>query len=115
MMALAPALAAVTDTVRTTVASTKVSSAAFNRATRSITSTCLVMGVSFIRFTSPACGEVDALARARRVGEISPLGQSVLRRHPHPDPPRTRERECISVAATYATWFHLITLHSLAR
>jgi hypothetical protein len=37
--ALAPALAAVTETVRTTVARTKASSAAFSRLTRSITST----------------------------------------------------------------------------
>src|SRR6202167_37952 len=40
IMAFAPALAAVTDTVRTTVASTKACSAAFICATRSITSTC---------------------------------------------------------------------------
>src|SRR5262245_56688860 len=40
MIAFAPALAAVTDTVRTTVASTKACSAAFISATRSITSTC---------------------------------------------------------------------------
>src|SRR5712664_4598937 len=46
MIALAPAFAAVTETVRTTVARTKVSSAAFSRATRSITSTCAVIGVS---------------------------------------------------------------------
>src|SRR4051812_46642969 len=39
MIALAPALAAVTDTVRTTVARTNVSSAALSRATSSITST----------------------------------------------------------------------------
>src|SRR5258705_13302498 len=89
MIALAPALAAVTDTVLTTVARTNVSSAALSRATRSITSTCLVMGVAPSAFASPLplAGEVDALARARRVGEISPLGQPVLRRHPHPDPP----------------------------
>src|ERR1700686_828907 len=89
MIALAPALAAVTDTVLTTVARTNVSSAALSRATRSITSTCLVTGVAPSAFASPLplAGEVDALARARRVGEISPLGQPVLRRHPHPDPP----------------------------
>src|SRR5579864_985822 len=40
MMAFAPALAAVTDTVRTTVASTKACSVAFICATRFITSTC---------------------------------------------------------------------------
>ena len=43
MTALAPALAAVTETVRTTVASTKGSSAAFSRDTRSSTSTWAVM------------------------------------------------------------------------
>ena len=44
MIALAPAFAAVTDTVRTTVASTNACSAAFICATRSITSTCAVIG-----------------------------------------------------------------------
>jgi hypothetical protein len=39
MIALAPAFAAVTDTVRTTVASTNACSADFICATRSITST----------------------------------------------------------------------------
>src|SRR4029077_11706610 len=46
MIALAPAFAAVTDTVRTTVASTKVCSADFICATNSITSTCAVIGGS---------------------------------------------------------------------
>ena len=44
MIALAPAFAAVTDTVRTTVASTNACSADFICATRSITSTCAVIG-----------------------------------------------------------------------
>src|SRR5258708_36976993 len=89
MIALAPALAAVTDTVLTTVARTNVSSAALSRATRSITSTCLVMGVAPSAFASPLplAGEVDALARARRVGGISPPGQPVLRGGPPPAPP----------------------------
>ena len=46
MIAFAPAFAAVTDTVRTTVASTNACSAAFICATRSITSTWAVIGVS---------------------------------------------------------------------
>src|SRR3979411_2839473 len=44
MIALAPAFAAVTDTVRTTVASTNGCSADFICATRSITSTCALIG-----------------------------------------------------------------------
>ncbi len=43
MIALAPAFAAVTDTVRTTVASTNGCSADFICATRSITSTCALI------------------------------------------------------------------------
>src|SRR5262245_18054460 len=46
MIAFAPAFAAVTDTVRTSVASTKLSSAAFICATRSSTSSTAVMGAS---------------------------------------------------------------------
>ncbi len=34
-----------------------------------------------------------ALDRARRVGEVYPFGRCVLRKHPHPSPPRKRERE----------------------
>src|SRR6267378_757225 len=45
MIAFAPAFAAVTDTVRTTVARTNASSAALSWVTRSITSTCLVIGL----------------------------------------------------------------------
>ena len=35
----------------------------------------------------PLAGEVDALARARRVGKVYPLGKCVVWRDPHPSPP----------------------------
>src|SRR4029077_12279041 len=90
MIALAPAFAAVTDTVRTTVASTKASSAALSRATRSITSTCLVMGgaPSAVSLHLSRLRGRSTRATARGGwGEVYPLGQRVLRRHPHPGPP----------------------------
>jgi len=38
-------------------------------------------------------------ARARRVGEVYPLHQRILRKHPHPNLPRKRERERTFVVA----------------
>jgi hypothetical protein len=42
-----------------------------------------------------------ALERARRVGEVHPLDQRALWKHPHPNPPpQVRQRERTSVATT---------------
>src|ERR1700687_1478962 len=56
----------------------------------------------------PLAGEVAALVRARRVGEISPrILAPVMWRHPHPNPPPQ--------AQGYRIWNFRCSIHCLAQ
>jgi len=68
--------------------------------------TCM-SGRTLIRFTSPACGEVERSPERAGGGHTLTFGQYVLRRHPTPTlPARGRwEGSEFSVAGTYALVF----------